>query len=570
MKPFLDSLSSFWNRLFADSRTLTALYDATFASLGERYLEMLESVLNKSVFGAPVFSKDYWANIVISNSSLYVTGDATYPYGYYLSDVYSGIETLGNSVLSPTKLFERYLDYTFVPSTTDREGNVVSALWFDRELFSSGTGGGPEDGVLYFSTGQTDVVLEEGVGGISNGTTFKVAGSTPVFGGAFVGKKLIIETAPSVEVEATIVSIISSNEVTVDVSLPTATGSRWRVVVTEEQKLSLWGSDVLIDEKRLYLNFGTLVGIDSPSSEAYKELLQGIYLYYTGGPLLKHVEAVINVMHGYPLILTDGEVLTKYETLVDGVNDRVTTTGGVYELPNGVVRDDIKQSSSIGSLVFSAFEPLTNTVTAVDYIKDNTWWWNILLPAAIGGADESPVRRQVRATSFEWTLGTSEYPVKIGDLGLKIGPGPQMRHSYNITNEYMKYHLFGVLVEAHPANLTYDKMLEVLLEGKLSNSYVYFSPYTQSVDSLVVGEIFSYTPNIVPVTDLGALNTTLGIGSGWSIGTYYWYDTPNSISTATGVPNTALGETPVVIGGADPFAVGQSGTGDWPVQVTVV
>ena len=555
---------------FADSDKLAGLYEATYAAVGQVYLDLIESVLNKSVLDVNIFQKKYWEILAVKNTDIFGTGDTSYPYGVYLDKVYDSLTTLNNSVLTPESILERYIDFDLIGRVTKPDETIVSALKFKTDPFTSGTNGGVLDGFAWKFTPNTDVILYSGTDGIASGTTFKLIDNA-IFDQVHVGLTLKVKYGNGTEQLAKIVSFVSSQEVTLDTSLSNDTRVSWWVQVDKEKQISFWAPDVGVDVDTLYNNFGAITNIRQVSSSAYKELLKGIYLFYTKGPILGHIESVVNVLHGFPLVKTEGEVLQKYESNIDTINDRITTDKNVYLVPVGYTRSDIQDPNNIGILTFKAFESLSTLAQVKDFTSDPFWWWNIVVPGELLGSNETNQRLHSKPNLFDFTVGTPEYPVKIGDLGLNIGTKLIQRHAYLALYTYLKYHLLGVLVDAYPALLTYDEILDTLQGGKLPESYVYLQPYKNlTTETLSVTEIFSYTPEVVTVESFPPQDALLTIGGGWSISDYYWYDTANTIATANGTANQALGQTPYAISGNDPSVVGNLGTVDWPVQVTVV
>lgn len=63
-------LSSFWKRFFKDSAVLDSIYSATEQQLGDVYLDLMETVLSKSLNNTVVFSKRDWSLLVINSTDL--------------------------------------------------------------------------------------------------------------------------------------------------------------------------------------------------------------------------------------------------------------------------------------------------------------------------------------------------------------------------------------------------------------------------------------------------------------------------------------------------------------------
>jgi hypothetical protein len=95
------------------------------------------------------------------------------------------------------------------------------------------------------------------------------------------------------------------------------------------RELAFWAPDVLIDEQRLYNNFGYLVaGGPTPSSEQYRAFLLGVMQLFILGPAIQRIESALNVMAGLPVIRNDGEVFESYDTgLVASGTDGMFTDG---------------------------------------------------------------------------------------------------------------------------------------------------------------------------------------------------------------------------------------------------
>jgi hypothetical protein len=92
--------------------------------------------------------------------------------------------------------------------------------------------------------------------------------------------------------------------------------------------LSLWGSNVLLDEDALYSNFGYLLDFQKPSSEQYRTFLRGVAQLFIMGPALERFESAMNAMAGFPVVRDDGEILL-------GFDDGITASGSDGQLIDG-------------------------------------------------------------------------------------------------------------------------------------------------------------------------------------------------------------------------------------------
>ena len=106
------------------------------------------------------------------------------------------------------------------------------------------------------------------------------------------------------------------------------------------KQLAFWVPESKIDRFNLYYHYGYLLNRFEASSESYKSFLRGIMHLYAHGPIFNRMVAGMNVVAGYPLIKTDGEVLTGYFNGVDaqsaidgqivGATKTFTTTPATY------------------------------------------------------------------------------------------------------------------------------------------------------------------------------------------------------------------------------------------------
>jgi hypothetical protein len=97
------------------------------------------------------------------------------------------------------------------------------------------------------------------------------------------------------------------------------------------REMALWGVDTLVDNQRVYENFGYLLDRPRASSEAYRAFLGAVSRLFLLGPTFERLESALNTVAGLPVVRDDGEVLQGYSNGVDH-----TETGGrVYGLAQG-------------------------------------------------------------------------------------------------------------------------------------------------------------------------------------------------------------------------------------------
>ena len=112
-------LSAFWSRYFKDSADLEAFYQASETYLGQVYLDLLNSILNIGLIDTPVFSKEYWKLFTVRENELrFREGEAVADDRFLFDppDATADLDVLQNSILSPTILFERDLNFDVVAS----------------------------------------------------------------------------------------------------------------------------------------------------------------------------------------------------------------------------------------------------------------------------------------------------------------------------------------------------------------------------------------------------------------------------------------------------------------------
>ncbi len=95
------------------------------------------------------------------------------------------------------------------------------------------------------------------------------------------------------------------------------------------RQISLWVPEVEVDRFTLYHNYGSLLNRFGASSETYRAFLRGIMYLYMSGPILYRVNSALNVAAGYPVIISDGEVLTAYDSGINGEDTDGSITGTV-------------------------------------------------------------------------------------------------------------------------------------------------------------------------------------------------------------------------------------------------
>lgn len=112
---FLESLSDFWQRFFADANQLESLYQGTAVLMGQAYLDLLANVLSVSLLDAPVFNKEYFRLLTLREDELrFVAGSTTADdrWAFALPTGLVSFQALDNKVIEPTASLQERIDYT--------------------------------------------------------------------------------------------------------------------------------------------------------------------------------------------------------------------------------------------------------------------------------------------------------------------------------------------------------------------------------------------------------------------------------------------------------------------------
>lgn len=327
---------------------------------------------------------------------------------------------------------------------------------------------------------------------------------------------------------------------------------------TQVVQMAAWAPDARVDRRTLSNNFGVMIGREADSSEVYRAFLEGIFQLYILGPVLERVESALNVVLGLPVVRDDGEVITEIDTSPTDVNvvhtRRLAGPPGTYTYPKvAPLRTDL-----VVGLVVNAFDALTTAVSVTDYVRDDTWWHDTVIPPAlfspVGGQIPNIVRRTSSPAYVEHVIGAPDQP-QIGDPGLIIGadetgfqppPGhPIYRHrmAYVLMDRYLKFHTF--VVKFDPSILSIgpsarfaqglDDLNALVLSSRPAHTYPFTQPSTFFVDRVLVSDEDGklYQPqryvganpdaveiydNVGQLPDPGQPYVVLGLSTSWIVG----------------------------------------------------
>ena len=589
---FLQGLSSFWQKFFADSPQLESLYRGTAFLVGQAYLDLLSNVLSLSIADTPLFQKSMWKLITAREDQIrYVEGaPTTNRWTLPTPDGIAGLVTLDNRIIEPTASLQFEYDFDFtreriafwvdptnppLPGYARRQldipvGGAFDALarkvagtsWITDAQVQKGdtlrflriASNGAQsligdylitvvrDKVLYTPTAMppdpisninyvilrraadADVVMERFTfsGSIATlANTRLIPGTLHVFGTRSDGAAVVEGVDYTVDYQLGKIHKVgtwsagSANRISYEwlaevVSLATD-GMSTFPGTTRVTEVAFWAPDVIVDKRTLSNNFGSLIGIEADSSEAYRALLKGVFQLYTLGPVLERFESALNVILGLPVIRHDGETFVSIDTTPVLVN-RITTSGGTYDFPKATpLRTDL----TLGR-VFEAFEPLTTAARVTDYVEDPTWWHHITIPSAIFGTTGAATildhnRRSVSPLYVAHVAGALDDP-RAGDPGLFAGaddeehvpaPGvPIYRHrcAFVLMDRFYKAHMFyvqlasNVFVEGTNVKFAHspDDLQKLIQGAKPAHTYAYMQPLLALSDVVTCADDTQY------------------------------------------------------------------------------
>lgn len=126
---------------------------------------------------------------------------------------------------------------------------------------------------------------------------------------------------------------------------------------------SYWAKEVLIEQKRLYRNFGFLVGLNLESSDSYKQTLVGIWKALMFGPARENIRRALYLMLGYPIAFEAG-VITKFDQ-VSGSIEITRPDDIVDSYQFDPTLDPFNQSIRVGASI-EKFQELTTGIEVLD------------------------------------------------------------------------------------------------------------------------------------------------------------------------------------------------------------
>jgi len=158
---------------------------------------------------------------------------------------------------------------------------------------------------------------------------------------------------------------------------------------TEIQQIGMWVPEVKVDRETLWYNYGSLVGYKRPSTENYKQFLQGLIALYVGGPVFQRMESAMNIVAGYSICSTDKEILKGYHNskLGEGTGAIVTPVDSFVTLN---ISDYVVSNEDVGR-VFIVVSGTTDSLLGHYLIDEVRISDNAIKPAFTYGAIDDTV-----------------------------------------------------------------------------------------------------------------------------------------------------------------------------------
>lgn len=275
----LQNLGTFWTNIFGGSGTVKQYVQGLAQSQGQIYLDFLETVARLSRFTIPVFHTENWYQLTISlNAVLGV------PSVYQENDLVYGPQ--------PGTINNRPEGFVQTYGGTDRPGTVEVPL-------PPGLADLPYD-LQNFVIKPTRIWF--------NGIDFEIDR---------LRKLIVFRNNPFNDPLVPTRAVFDKNGVQVDT------------------EIALWVYKGQFDLNNIYTQFGYALGLQLPSSQFYKDILNAYWDMHLLGPAFNLFEQFLSALSGNPLVVNPQEIVEAIWTDQDNV--LVITDMTVYTFPATVV-----------------------------------------------------------------------------------------------------------------------------------------------------------------------------------------------------------------------------------------
>ncbi len=390
-KTLLQGASDFWLRYFADKELIERGHEAVLEAVGASYTELLGSLMRLSLADAPLTEMTPWQLMVIFEDQLIevTTGQAPAT-SYWLWTLPLEIRDLAylqNVALVPGYVLERDVDFELIADDRDRldelrffAPSVPTSGWyllFPKDPFEWTADNKPIPGFGYNTSlydlrvrVTSDEVEDWTTAGVSVGDQVRIVHDDGVVSFATVAARsedyLTFNTRTELRSSAPGAMSIGTNYPLYDDFLWLGVPFLRKVSVVSVPvrlgALSGWAPQPEIDHYSLYELYGHPLGVvREPSTEAYRELLRGLWALYIQGPTHAHIEAALSVINGYPVIRTNGELVTSVDNTTSGleiVTDHYVSVDDVLEVLPGTTETYVLAADTAltAEVIYSARE----------------------------------------------------------------------------------------------------------------------------------------------------------------------------------------------------------------------
>ena len=142
--------------------------------------------------------------------------------------------------------------------------------------------------------------------------------------------------------------------------------------LVEDEFIILWVYHAEVDTSNIYNNFGCLFELNLPSSEGYKQILQGLINLFVGGPTISGIKAIMAAFNGVRPVV---EPVERVERVYgDNLNKYVITDKNVYSFKpyQNILKDVVP-----GALVHGG-DILIDLVQYYDNSTTPGWWEKVI------------------------------------------------------------------------------------------------------------------------------------------------------------------------------------------------
>lgn len=148
---FLQGLSDFWQRFFADADQLESMYKGSAILMGQAYLDLMSATLGIALKDAVAIDREYYRLVPIREDEMRYVKGATGPedrWAFNLPDPVVDMASIDNRVFEPTASLEPQRDFDvinrvalFKVDPTDPTGSGLPLNGFARRTVDVATGG---------------------------------------------------------------------------------------------------------------------------------------------------------------------------------------------------------------------------------------------------------------------------------------------------------------------------------------------------------------------------------------------------------------------------------------------